>query len=157
MKLSFGGSKIIVILNIMILSLLTGCGIYKPVQVGEVSEIKLKQLSLSSISFLIKVPIENPNGYKLQIKESDLDISINGIELSNVSSPNEVIIGRKFKGELEFPIDVKLKGLGSGTMAVISIFKQRDADLEITGYIKVKAFLLSKKIHIKEKNNVRIF
>ncbi len=138
--------------------ILSGCGIYKPVTVGKIKAIRLVSLNFEEITFKLIIPVENPNGYKFRIVGSEVEIALNDKQLTNITVEDDVEVPKKFNGEIEVPVKVKLKGMfDAGTIAIVELFNKRGTELTIKGYVKVKAGIISKKIKIDEKSNVSIF
>ncbi len=151
-------TKIVLLFGLISTLLLSGCGFYKPVTVGKIKGLKLDELSFEAIKFKLIVPVENPNSYKFQITDSELEISINNRPLTNITTDKAMIVPKNFKGDLEFPVTVKLKGMfDAATIAIVELFGRRGAEIAVNGWLKVKVFGITKKFKVEEKSNVSIF
>lgn len=82
----------IVIISIIASVLLSSCNIYKSIDIGGVDNVDFKGMADNKVSLQLKVPVENPNGYKLKITKMDLDVTINGKYLGKMTNSEDIII-----------------------------------------------------------------
>lgn len=146
--------------NILILLLstiiLSSCGAYKMVNIGDVDKVDFKGMVNNKISLELQVPVSNPNGYKLKIKSMDLDVSINGNYIGKMKNANQIIIPAKSNEVQVFPVDIYVKNVLAGMSSLYKIRNSSSFEMEIDGTIKVKALLRGKTIQVKEKQRVSI-
>ncbi len=153
--------KTVYIKNFFVLFLIAlfsySCNLYKPVTTGKVSGIKLDKLSKESLRIKILIPVENPNSYKIKIKDYNFDLSLNNYKLGKASSYSKTSIAKKSNKIVEFPVEIKFNGnLFSGVMALLSAFSKGKIKINAKGEIKVRALIVNKKIKINENNSVKI-
>ncbi|MFZ1688560.1 MAG: hypothetical protein WAU70_14115, partial [Flavobacteriales bacterium] len=58
--------------------LLTGCTNFRDVTFHGVRNVELRQLDGSLIALTIDAEVENPNGYRIKLKDPDVDLWYNG-------------------------------------------------------------------------------
>ena len=139
---------------ILISIVLSSCNAYKTVDIGEVNKVDFKGMVDNKISFELKVPVKNPNGYKITIKSMDLDVSINGNYIGKMRNPGEIIIPAKSDEIQDFPVDIKVKNALASMALFYKMRNERVFEMEIVGTIKVKALLKTKTIEVSEKQSV---
>ena len=146
----------IIIKVIFITLLLSGCKVYQPVNISNVDNVDFKGIVNNKISLELKVPIENPNWYKIKIKSMDLDVTVNGKYLGKMKNNEEIIIPAKSDTVQIFPVDIYVKNLLGSMSTLYKMRKAKSVEMKIEGTMKVKAFLSAKTIEISEKQNVSL-
>jgi LEA14-like dessication related protein len=151
-NLKLKGALIILSLSL----LLSACSVYKSVDIGGVDKVDFKGMVDNKISLQLKVPIKNPNAYKLKITDMDLDVTINGKYLGKMKTSSDIIIPKKSDEVQIFPVDVHVKNM-LGTMSMFyKLRKMKNVEMQIEGTMKVKALMRSKTIDISEKQTISL-
>ncbi|MBI9055573.1 MAG: LEA type 2 family protein [Bacteroidales bacterium] len=151
-NLKLKGALIILSLSL----LLSACSVYKSVDIGGVDKVDFKGMVDNKISLQLKVPIKNPNAYKLKITDMDLDVTINGKYLGKMKTSSDIIIPKKSDEVQIFPVDVHVKNM-LGTMSMFyKLRKMKNVEMQIVGTMKVKALMRSKTIDISEKQTISL-
>ncbi|MDA3954541.1 MAG: LEA type 2 family protein [Bacteroidales bacterium] len=141
---------------LLVVFVLSSCSIYKAVDIGDVDNVDFKGMVDNKVNLNLKVPISNPNGYKIKIKSMDLDLKINGKYIGKMTIANDIVIPSKSEEAQDFPVEIIVKN-PLGSMA--TLYKIRNAksfEMEINGTIKVKALINSKIIKVSEKQRVKL-
>lgn len=141
---------------LLIVFILSGCSIYKSMDIGDVNNVDFKGMIDNKVSLNMKIPISNPNAYKIRLKSMDLDLKINGNYIGKMTIANEIVIPPKSEELQEFPVEIIVR---NPLAAMTSMYKIRNAksfEMDINGTIKVKALLRSKKIEVSEKQTVKM-
>ncbi len=141
---------------LVLLIILSSCNAYKSVNIGDVSNVNFKGMVDNKISLELSVPVTNPNGYKIKIKDMDLDVTINGKYLGKMKNTNEIVIPSKSDEIQVFPVDIHVSNLLTSMSSLYKIRKSKSFEMQIEGKIKVKAFLNSKTIEVSEKQSVSL-
>ena len=143
------------VLVAMVLILILGsCSMMKGVQVGDVQEIKIKQIRNGRLDLELYIPIENSGNLNFKLTRMDLDLKLNGIDLGKISNNEKVVIYKNTDEIYKFPVEVEMKGLIKTTMAIISLAEKNKAEYVLTGNLRVKYLCISKDIDIDEKGVV---
>jgi len=149
--------KIKYLIGILITSfLLSSCGAYKSVYIGNVEGVNFRGMVDNKVSLELKIPVTNPNNYNLKIKSMDLDVSINGNYLGKMKNANEVVIPKKSDEIQNLLVDIHMKNALAGVATFYRLRKESKFEMEITGTIKVKALLKGKTIQVSEKQTVSL-
>ncbi|PLX10974.1 MAG: hypothetical protein C0597_15840 [Marinilabiliales bacterium] len=147
--------KIKYLLGVLLFSiLLSSCGAYKAVNIGNVENVNFKGMIDNKISLELQVPVSNPNNYKIKIKTMDFDVSINGNYLGKMKNTNEMIIPKKSDEIQNLVVDIYMKNALAGVATFYRLRKEKKFDMEISGKIKVKALLKTKTIEVSEKQSI---
>ncbi len=141
---------------IFITLFLTGCFSVKPVNVGDVKDYQFKNLTKSGVSIILDIPIENQNNFKFKITNVNIDISIDGNKLGTVTKIKKIVVPAKSNDTYTFELRADFSKLLKGSWSILKSFMKRSVDMHLQGYIKVKAFFISKKIDIDENKHIKL-
>lgn len=141
---------------LLITVLLSSCGTYKSVHIGDIGDVSFKGMVDNRISLELQVPISNPNGYKIKIKSMDLDVSINGNYLGKMKNSEVLIIPKKSDQIHNLSVDIIMKNPLAGVATFYRLRKASRFDMEIKGTIRVKALLKGKNIEVSEKQSISL-
>jgi LEA14-like dessication related protein len=144
----------IVIISIIVSVIFSSCGIYKSVDIGGVDNVDFKGMADNKVSLQLKVPVENPNAYKLKITKMDLDVTINGKYLGKMTNSKEIIIPKKSNDVQIFPVDVHVKNMLGSMSMFYKLRNMKSVEMQIEGKIKVKALMRTKTIEVNEKQMI---
>ena len=141
---------------IAIVIILSSCNAYKSVDIGTVDDLNFKGMVDNKISLELKVPVTNPNGYKIKIKSMDLDVTLNGKYLGNMKNTKEIVIPAKSDEIQTFSVDIYVKNAFASMASLYRMRKAKSVVMQIEGTIKVKALLKAKVIKVSEKQSVSL-
>jgi LEA14-like dessication related protein len=136
--------------------LFASCSFYKPVTFGTIQGVKLKGISAEGINFDVMIPVKNPNSYSITLVDYNFDVGIENSVAGNISSNQAITIPANSEEIQKFAVNAKIKDVFTGLTAVYKIFAQPDTEIQFKGNAKVKAYLISKKIEIDQKQKVNI-
>lgn len=150
-------SKINKIVWIVIIAIFfTSCNAYKSVNITGVENVEFKGMIDNKISLNLKVPVENPNWYKIKIKSMDFDVVINGNYLGKLKNAEQIIIPAKSDTVQTFPVEIHVKNLLGSMSTLYKMRKASSVEMKIDGKMKVRALLSGKTIEISEKQRVSL-
>ncbi|MGE0088341.1 MAG: LEA type 2 family protein [Bacteroidales bacterium] len=141
---------------VIITMLFTACNVYKMVDVGDVNDVKFRGMEGNKLSLDLKVPISNPNNFKLKIKSLDFDISVNDRFIGKMKNDTLITVPKHFDGVQSFPVYVQLDNLLSNAMMLYKLKKEKQVEIKVEGKLIVRSFLHYKKIKVSEKQTVDI-
>jgi LEA14-like dessication related protein len=96
--------------------LLTSCFSYKEVTLREIRSVELEQLSDSSITFTVQAVIDNPNGYRIKARDTDLDLYVNGAHVGKATIDTLMTLDRRIAQNYTIPVQAQLR---SGQMMAL--------------------------------------
>lgn len=134
---------------------ITGCG-FHPVRAGKVEHVTVQGLSLSGVTLGVQIPIENPNPVSFKITNFELAISIDGIDMGNVSSTDKIKVKARSNEVHNFTVEATFGELLLAIPKIMKALAKDKAELQVKGFIKVKAGILAKRIKINEKQEVSL-
>ncbi|MEO6521685.1 MAG: LEA type 2 family protein [Mucilaginibacter sp.] len=137
------------IVLISALFILSSCSKPKDLKYGAITDVSVKNMSLSSVDVEATIPIENPNGYAINVQEALLDLSANNNVIAHVTQSYPVTIAGKSKAEYKFGASIKLANAGA-LMSLIGLMNNSSTNLNLDGTLKVKASLFTKNVQVHE-------
>ena len=141
---------------LLITILFSSCNVYKSVNIGDVDNVDFKGLVDNKVNLELKVPVTNPNGYKIKITSMDLDVTVNGKYLGKMKNAEVITIPKKSDEIHNFPVNIYVKNLLGSMSVLYKMRKMKSFEMQIEGTIKVKAMLRSKTIEVSEKQRVSL-
>ena len=135
---------------IFISTVLTSCFSLQELKIGEIKNIQMKGLNNNLITLQITLPIENPNPYRLKIKSSDLKVVVNKNEVGKIKQMENLIIPGKSSKDYDVRVVVEITNIAGGLMSAYKLVQGSNADIRLSGKIKVQSFLYFKTIDIEE-------
>ena len=138
----------------VIILVVSGCSVYKSIDVGKISDVNFRGMVDNKISLELKVPVKNPNNFNLKIKEIDLDVTINGKYLGKMKNDTLIVIPKNFDGVKVFPVEIEVANILSSAMSFYKLKRAKQLDIAIDGNIVARSFLHNKTIKVSEKQTV---
>jgi len=136
---------------------LTSCIQYKEVQIVNVKDVGIKNITPKGIEIEVAMQIKNPNKYAISIVESDLLIFIKEKKIGTAAIKEKVKLGKKSNEIYRFTIQTKTEDLLSGIFPIMmGAITKKSLDLHVLGDIKAKAKGLSKKVPIDFRERVKL-
>ena len=100
--------QFILLLFILIISL-SGCLEYKEVEVIEVTEVGVKNISASGVNVEVAMQVKNPNKYNISIIDSDLNLLIKGKKMGTAKIKEKVTLKKKSNAIYRFTLQSNFK------------------------------------------------
>ena len=138
--------------------LLQSCIVFKDLSYKGIDSYKVEEISMKGLKLSLSVKIENPNWFKIKARGGEIDVKLGGNSLGKFSLIDEVILPKKSDGIVRVRIESKFKSLlGGGIIGIMSMFRSGgETEIELNGYIKVKALGVVKKIPISSKEKLQL-
>ena len=133
---------------------LFGCKTYKPLEVGEPTNLKVKALSESSVDLSLKLPISNPNIYRIKVTRIEGSAFINETKAGEIESSEILKLPANSDKAHEVLLKVDYSDLLSSGMSVMSILEKGEVTLSIKGSLTAKSFLYKKELQFNRKSTL---
>ena len=112
------------LLALLLITLFSSCLGYKPVELVGIRSMKITHVDTKGIAATIGVDMHNPNGYKIKVRDPDVDLSINGIGVGKAILDSTVTLNRRSSEAYRIPLRVNfqmdqagiLPGLATGLL-----------------------------------------
>ncbi len=130
---------------------------FEYIEFKNIEDFKIETINLHEISGTITTEISNPNRFKIKITEYHILISFNNLYFSSFDTNAEIVIPANSNNlhDIPFKLAIESQLLSLKTLKAINeIIANESAEMSITGFLKVKTALISKKIPLNKKTVV---
>ncbi len=141
-------------LAMFIVWLLPSCTFYKEVEVQEILEVKVIEIDKEGADCEIYMTVKNPNGYKIQLTESEVDLFFEGKYLGRINLLEEIQLPKKSLSTVKMKCLADYESLQSVMGNIITILFKSEYVMEGKGFVRGKALLVSKKFPVEFKEKV---
>ncbi len=133
---------------------ISSCKLYEEVKVSDVQNVVLGEVSTDGVEAQIYFEVENPNWYKMMLKESKIEIYIEGKYFGVIDQFEEIIIPKKSKTTQALRMRAGPNAMDDLLANALKLFLKNDLKLEAKGYVVGKALLMRKRIDISVTEKV---
>ncbi|MBN1953226.1 MAG: hypothetical protein JW801_18620 [Bacteroidales bacterium] len=140
--------------GIFIIILVASCGRYKDIQIGEVQDFEIKGFNKDALVLEIKVPIDNPSVFNIEITEMDARVYINDKYIGKVNSTDTVMLHKKSEEVHDLNMNVRLANFLGSAMKVMNLKKGSQIHLRLEGFMMARVMGLRKKVSFDESKDV---
>jgi LEA14-like dessication related protein len=150
-KIFFSTKSIVPVLFFVLLTL-TSC--IKPLSLGKIEEVQIDKISGENLKIVVYVPIGNPNYFKINLTEMNLDVSINGKLLGSVKNVSHFTIKANSNDSYKVPLNIKLENMLTSALTLFSAYSEKQVKIRLKGQIVAGSWFASKTFDIDEENVV---
>jgi LEA14-like dessication related protein len=90
--------------------LLTSCLSYKEVVMHDIADVEVRKLDLKGVDLTAHVRLENPNGYRIHVKDPDVDLYLNGTFVGKGMLDSSLVLDRRSSRIYVIPLHAEFKG-----------------------------------------------
>lgn len=136
--------------------LLSGCLSYKEVVMHDIVDVELRKLDAKGVSLTALVKLENPNGYRIHVKDPDVDLYLNGTYVGKGYLDTNLVLSRRSDMIYRIPLHAEFKGLNL-LMVMLASAVSGEATIGAKGTVVGQAGLLRKRFpfEVEEKVDLR--
>ena len=137
------------VFSVLVFLLLQGCQIYQEVKFEKVRQLQFEEFDNTSIKGSLKVTIDNPNWYAVEISVAEIDLGLQGRKVARVNLSESVIVPKHSKNEYLLKISGSDPKLDAALMSAFSILFSDEIIISGEGYVEGKALKIRKQVPIK--------
>jgi hypothetical protein len=139
----------------LIAFLLGGCA-YEDVELKDVTYVGVDRFDGGRLTFTVHAVIENPNGYRIQVSDPDIDLYLNGAYMGKAEMNERITLLPETTATYVIPLhvarDEKSGGLLGGLLGVVLTGK---AELRMSGTVRGgRNRIISKRFPFEERYEV---
>jgi LEA14-like dessication related protein len=127
---------------------------YKEVEVQEVLEVKIIEFDSDGADCEITMTVKNPNGYKISLTESAVELFFEGKFLGNVELTEQLVLPKRSLSTVKLKCLADYESLQSVMGNFITILFKSEYVMEGKGYVRGRALLVSKKFPVEFKERI---
>ncbi len=143
------------LLALLSIVLLSGCFSYRQVELTGVNSLKVTHLDTKGIALTVGVEMKNPNGYKIKVKDPDVDLSINGIGIGKAVLDSTVVLQQRSTQTYLVPLRVDFQLDQAGILPGLAMgLLTGSVKLGAKGTVLGKAGLLRKRFPFEVQQQI---
>lgn len=135
--------------------LFTGCLSYKEVAMHHIEDVEVKRLDAKGLHLTALVQLENPNGYRIHVKNPDVDLYLNGTYVGKGYLDTNLVLPKRSNMIHRVPLHAEFKGLNL-LMVMLSSALTGEARIGAKGSVVGQAGLLRKRFPFDVEETVKL-
>lgn len=140
---------------LLLVIVMSSCNIYKDLEVSEVRDLRLTEMSREGVKAEIDVDIYNPNFYNVKLVKSDVDLFLNDKPVGKVLLSEKLVIEKKKEQLYTIVVYSDLEDLGSSFMEMlISAMLFKKIHVKADGELRGKALFIGRNVGINVDQDV---
>lgn len=145
------------LLLVLSIALFTGCFSYKEVELVGIRSFEMTNLDGKGIAATVGVEMKNPNGYKIKIKDPDVDMSINGIGIGKATLDSTVVLRPRSTQVYRVPLRVNFQLDQAGILPGLAMgLLTGSVRLGVKGTVVGKAGFLKKRFPFADERVIEL-
>lgn len=133
---------------------LTSCGRYKDITVGDFEDYKIKGFDANALVVELKVPVKNPSIHKITIYDLDARVFVNDKYIGKVTTDQKVVLRSRSEEVHDLELKVRMANFLGTAASLMNIKRGEKVKLRLEGTFKAKSVFLKKEIEVDETSEV---
>ena len=134
--------------------LFSSCRFYRDVEVNKVTEVRFTGFQNNGIEMEVYLEISNPNRYKVQLTDSDVDLFLEGAPVGKVHLLEPLVVPGKSISVQMMKINTSYNSLDALLGNVFSLMMKKEFDVEGKGFVTGKIMFVSRKVDVGFKETI---
>ena len=133
------------------------CSEVESLELKKVDGFAVNNLTAQGASLELDLSVYNPNGFKINVLDYDLDVFINKVRIGKAKLDKRLVMPRKSTTTQHVKVDVKFKNMLFGALPILgSLKKGKQAKVRLSGNVKGGAFLYRKTMQIDFEKDISL-
>jgi LEA14-like dessication related protein len=134
----------------------TSCA-YKNVELVEVKSVHVDEFSSDNVQVTASLVLKNPNGFEVNIKDSDLNLYVNDYKMARAIIKRRIKIPENTVMTHDLVFDSSLEDVGGGVLrSLISVISRGVVKIGIKGSVNATAFKMTEKVPVDVEGDVKV-
>ena len=142
--------KYLVAVLLIVSCSLTGCLKFENIELVSIKNVTYKEFKNNVLKIDVEAVINNPNRFKVKIKEANLDLMFNDQVLGSVTQLEQIELAGGVQNNYTLQIAVEMKDLQSNLVALFRLLMNESKKLNLSGTLHVKSFLFTKTVYLEK-------
>lgn len=136
--------------------LLTSCVNYRDVTFHGVRNVNVRPASGSILAFTIDAEVENPNGFRIKLKDPEVDLWYNGQHVGKGSLDSTVVLDKRSRKVYPVYVSADTKGkLGPILLGGLGSLINGTTEVRAAGTVKGQVGIFSKRFPFDIRDTLR--
>ena len=127
----------------------SACHIYQEVKFEKVRQLQFDEFDNTGIRGTLKVTIENPNWFSVEITSADIDLGLQGRKVARVNLAESILVPKHSKNEYLLKISGTDAQLDAAILSAFSILFSDEIIISGEGYVEGKALKIKRKLPLE--------
>lgn len=133
------------------------CSNVQQLQVESINQFQVIETSKGEITFGIDATVYNPNSFTIKVKDFDLKLKINNVNLGKANIDRKFKLKGKSTESYYFEVKVKVGNMLFGALPLIaSLSKDKQAKIHLEGKVKASVMGIPKKVKVGIEKDVTL-
>ncbi len=144
---------------ILLLCTLVSCVNYEAIEIKDVKEVSIKQANTNEVVVSAKVQIANPNAFAIDVQESAFDIFVKDKLVGSGSMDKSFKLKKNSEDYHAVQFESSFEDLNKDVLMSLmsaALFNSGGVPFKLKGYVKGKAFFITKKVELEYEDKVPI-
>lgn len=136
----------------------TSCFTYHEVDVLSVGEYRISNVTKDNVNVSINMEVNNPNGYNIRLKKTDLDLYVEGEKVGIATITEDVVLKKRTQEKYKLTFESNYKELSGSILGRLpSLLRKSTIKVGLKGKVKAKAnWFLGKKFDLDVEESVNV-
>lgn len=134
----------------------TGCMSYTEVDVLGVRDARITRLDAKGLNALVDVEIANPNNYKIQVMDPDVDLFVNGMAVGKATMDSVLVLSARSTRTYRLPLRATFQGNASVLPMLLGSALRGNMLLKAQGTVVGKARALRKRFPFEVEHRLEL-
>ncbi len=135
--------------------ILTGCFSYQEVAMHDIVDVEMHKLDPRGVSLTALVKLENPNNYRIHVKDPDVDLYLNGTYVGKGYLDTNLVLPRRSNMVHRVPLHAEFQGLNL-LVVLLGSALSGEATIGAKGTVVGQAGLLRKRYPFEVEETVEL-
>jgi hypothetical protein len=144
------------LLLLLTLILISGCKNLRDIEITNVGGFEFKGMENNTLTFAANIGLHNPSAIGFRISEVNLKAIVDGNFLGTLNTIDRVKVPARCDSSYKMTFTLKLNNILTGASALYGLSKQKQAKVEMQGYIKARSGFTVKKVDVLESRVIDI-
>ena len=142
--------KYLVAVLLAVSFVLTGCLKFENIELVSIKNVTYREFKDNVLRIDVEAVINNPNRFKVKVKEANLDLMFNDQVLGTVTQLEQIELAGGVQNNYTLQIAVEMKDLQSNLVALFRLLMNESKKLNLSGTLYVKSFLFTKTVYLEK-------
>lgn len=138
----------LLLITVVFSTLFSSCKMYKDVEVNKVTEVKFTGMKRDGIDMDVFLEISNPNGYKVELTDSDVVLFLEGSPVGKVTLMEPLTVPKKSVSVQPMRIHTTYSSLDALLGNALALMFKSEFSVEGRGYVTGKVLFVSRKVEV---------
>lgn len=142
---------------LLILASIFGCNKPKPPTFLDITNVRFESFKDGAINLSANAMFNNPNGFKVKIIDTDLDISIDGNKISKIVQVEDSVMPANSDFSVPLNISIAPKDLKGGLFgSAFAMLTNKTVKVRYQGTVKVQVLKIPFKVPVDSEQDVKL-